>query len=85
MYLKNYYKSGEWNVICDCCGFKFKSGQLQKRWDGFMVCKDDWETRHPLDFIKAPNPQQALPWTRPQPDDVFVDVPYIDDDVGVQR
>ena len=72
----NYYKSGAWNAICDVCGFKFKSDQLRKRWDGFMVCAPDWESRHPADFLPPPATPRVLPWTRPEPTDVFISVTY---------
>jgi len=79
------YKPGQWAAICDVCGFKFKNVDLKRRWDGVMVCSEDWETRHPMDFIKAPNPQRKLPWARPEPTDTFVNVPYINSDVGTQE
>ena len=56
---------GVYNALCDVCGFKFKNYQLKKRWDGYMVCKDDWEPRHILDFYKVRNDEHPLPWTRP--------------------
>ncbi len=68
----NEYKSGEWNAICATCGLKFKSSKLRKRWDGFWVCKDDWNVRHPLDFIKSPPPEKPIPWSQPEPTDVFL-------------
>jgi len=68
----NEYKSGDWNAICDTCGVKFKASQLRKRWDGFMVCKADWNVRHPSDFIKSPPPEKPIAWSRPEPTDVFV-------------
>ena len=58
---------GGWNSICDVCGFKYKNIDLRKRWDGLMVCKDDFETRHPSDYQGevdySDNP--SVPWTRP--------------------
>lgn len=69
--------NGQWNAICDVCGVKFKIGQLKKRWDGFLVCKDDWETRHPMDFIRLPDEKIGVIETRPQPDDVFESIGYI--------
>lgn len=65
-----------WNAICDVCGFKYKAWQLKERWDGQMVCHLDWETRHPQDLIKIPKDDQSIPWARPEPPDVFVDVTY---------
>lgn len=72
------YKSGDWVAICDTCGCKFKASELRKRWDGVMVCSQDWEIRHPLDLIKTPQPIPPLPWTRPEATDQFVTVNYID-------
>lgn len=76
MYLRNYYKDGDWNAICDGCGFKFKASTLRKRWDGFMVCKEDFEYRHPQDYIRGPRGERALPWTRPEAPDQFVGPNY---------
>lgn len=58
-------KSYEYNVLCDVCGFKKKASQVRKRWDGFMVCKEDWEPRHSLDFYTTKNDTHVLPFTRP--------------------
>lgn len=67
---------GSWNAICDRCGFKYKSFQLRKEWTGLMVCKNCWEPRHPQDLIKIPKDDQSVPWSRPEQNDVFVDVNY---------
>ena len=84
MYLTNYYKSGVQNAICDVCGFKFKSDELQKRWDGQMVCKGDFEYRHPQDYIRAPKPEKPPAFTRKEGAERAVDVDYIATSVGVQ-
>ncbi len=63
--MKSYYKPGCWNAICDVCGFLFKSDQLQKRWDGFMVCSKDWEARHPQEFLRVPSESKSPAWKRP--------------------
>lgn len=57
--------SYDYNAICDICGFKFKASMLKKRWDGLMVCKHDFEMRHPMDFYTTRNDVHLLPWTRP--------------------
>ena len=33
-----------------------------------MVCADDWETRHPQEFIRPVKDNHPLPWTRPDKD-----------------
>lgn len=80
-----YQATNERNATCDRCGRNFKHYELQKEWTGLMVCKDDWEPRHPMDFIRVPNPEKAPPWTRPESADVFIDVDYIDTSVGTQE
>lgn len=66
------YKPGQWNAICDRCGFKFKSSELRKDWQGLMVCKHDFETRHPQDFLRVKPEKIAPSWARPQPDEIFL-------------
>jgi hypothetical protein len=62
--MQNFYKPGVWNAVCDVCGFKHKSDQLTKRWDGKMVCKADFETRHPADLFRAPIESSSIVWSR---------------------
>jgi len=71
---QTWWESGNWNVICDSCGRKFKGSELKLRWDGYYVCREDWEPRHPADFIRPIPDQQRLPWTRPEGTDVFINV-----------
>lgn len=70
------YVSGDWNIICDVCSLKLKASKTKQRWDGFRVCPDCFETRHPMDFIKARNDKISVPFVRPQPTDSFVTVNY---------
>lgn len=64
-----YYNKGHWLTICDVCGQRFDNIDMQKRWDGLMVCKKDWEPRQPQDFVRAKVDIQSLPWTRPESTD----------------
>ena len=70
----SYYAKGEWNAICDVCGKKVKSHHLKKRWDGLLVCREDWEPRHPQEFVRAKADKQVPSWTRPEPSDTFTSV-----------
>lgn len=74
MYSK--YTKGDWNAICESCGRKVKSSELQQRWDGLYVCSKDWEPRQPQDFVRGIADIQVPPWTRPEPEDVFVPINY---------
>lgn len=71
--MSDTYRSGGHYVICDSCGFKMRASEVRKRWDGLIVCRDDWETRHPQDFVKGKRDRQAVPNGRPEPPDTFID------------
>lgn len=67
-----YFASGQYNAICDRCGFKFKSSELRKDWQGLMVCDKDFEQRHPQDLIKIRAEKIIPDWVRPRPEDIFI-------------
>lgn len=75
---RNYYTSGQWWIICDVCGKKIKSGKSRHRWDGFVVCEDDWEERHSQDFVRSRQDKISVPFSRPIPTFVFTNVNYVD-------
>ena len=75
---KNYYISGDHNITCDVCSKKIKMSEAKLRWDGFLVCKDDYEMRHPQDFVRARQDKISVSITRPIPTLVFTNITYID-------
>lgn len=76
--MQNYLKLGSWNTICDICGRKFKNTDVRKRWDGFLVCSSDWESRHVADFIRVKPEKNNVRDPRHEVDDQFVDITYLD-------
>lgn len=68
----DFYKKGQWDVICDICGMKYHSGDLKQRWDGLMCCRQDWNIRQPQDFVRGIPDPQAVPWSRPDTPPSFV-------------
>jgi len=62
---------GQNNVLCDICGWKFKSNELKKTWDGYWACKRDWYPRHPQDFVKGVTDTQKTILDRPEATDVY--------------
>lgn len=68
------YVPGSWNAVCFRCGFKRKANQLMRQWQGYWVCPEHWEARHPQDFVRTPPDQMAAPWTQPRPGDYFIPV-----------
>ncbi len=75
--MQSYYKKGDYNAICDRCGFKFKASQMLKTWDGLLVDRTCWEPRQPLDFLRVYPEHLGVPIARPEADDEFVDVCYL--------
>jgi hypothetical protein len=72
----NYFKPRNWNVICEVCGIKIKSDDSLRRWDNKIVCKNDFETRHPADFLRNKQNTLSVPFTRPEATDSFITVNY---------
>ena len=70
------FKLGEWDCFCPVCGLIYKASEMKQRWDGIFVCGPDWEPRHPQDFVRSRPDQRRLPFTSPEPTDVFVSVTY---------
>jgi hypothetical protein len=68
----DYLAVGDWNAICHRCGRKFKASKMKKNWQGFWTCREDWEPRHPQDFVRAIPDKQAPPWIQPPGADTFV-------------
>lgn len=66
------YLKGDFWRICEECGFKMRSSQTRKRWDGLMVCDADFEERHPQDFVKGTIDRQNVPDPRPEAVNNFI-------------
>lgn len=71
--MSDHYEPGQWNALCDRCGFKFKARQLRKEWTGLMVCSgsatnDCWEPRNAQEKLRAKADRQSPPWVRPDTD-----------------
>src|ERR1035437_6269290 len=60
------YISGDFWRICDRCGFKARSSKTFRTWDGLFVCQEDFETRHPQDFVRGRIDNQRVPDARPE-------------------
>lgn len=73
---KNYYKSGSFNRICDWSGFKVKAEQTRKQWDNWIVRDQDWDPRHPQEFLRGIPDLMAAPDPRPEAADVFTGTLY---------
>lgn len=70
--LSNKYKPGDHLVTCDRCGFTIYGSESKKTWDGLIVCPDDWEPRHPQDFVRAKPDNQSVADARPAPEPYYL-------------
>lgn len=61
---KNHFVPHQSNTICDVTGFKKKSSEVMRRWDGFFVIPEAWSPRQPQDFPATILPTQVFPNTR---------------------
>ena len=68
----DYYRHGSFNRICDRSGFKVKASETVMEWTGLIVRKEDFEPRHPQDFVRGKADNQAVPHARPEADDTFL-------------
>jgi hypothetical protein len=59
------YSGGNW-IICDYSGFKIKSSDARKTWDGYWVHRDFWEARHPQDFVRGVDEKIKADIVRPE-------------------
>jgi hypothetical protein len=67
-----YHPGSGWWCVCDVCGFRYHADEIQQRWDGLMVCKQDMEQRHPQLNIVV-RPEKIVPdFIRPETTDTFV-------------
>lgn len=47
------YEPGNHWVDCDRCGATIRTKDAKLTWDNLVVCPNDWEPRHPQDFVKG--------------------------------
>lgn len=67
------YKPGDALAICDSCGYRFHLSELRTDWRGFMVCKKDYEPRHPQDTIEVKKERIVVKDARPEAEDIFIE------------
>lgn len=75
---KNQYKQGDYNVISDRSGQKYKRSDCVFTWDGYLVARHEWEPRQPQDFIEGRAEDTSVEDARPRGEDKFF-VPTRDD------
>jgi len=63
---ESFFSPGEWNVQCFRCGFKYKSSEVRRQWQGYWVCNRCWEPRLPQVFVRAVPDNPSVPFAQPE-------------------
>ncbi len=69
---REYWKAGGAWGICDRCGQKFRHADLRKEWNGLMVCREDYDPRHPQEGLRGIKENTAVRDARPPQPDNFL-------------
>lgn len=75
----DYYKHGDYNVICDICGFKYKASETRLQWNNLLTCGKCYEERHPQDYVRGIRDDPTVPIARPDGEPIFVGIVTPDD------
>ena len=68
------WKPGDHWVSCDRCSCDIRASDAKMTWDNLIVCPDDWEPRHPQDFVRGRQDSiNAKEPIRPEPTEIFVE------------
>lgn len=71
-----YLPGNHW-VACDRCGIAVRSKDAMKTWDDLVVCPNDWEPRHPQDFVRGVEDVTAAQGlVNSEPSDLFASSGY---------
>lgn len=73
------YVAGDWNAACYECGRTRKASSMRRHWQGYYVCPEHWEAKHPQEFVRG-RPESAKPsWVQPpQASFLFTDFILLD-------
>jgi len=66
------FRSGDHWATCQRCGRVFRSSKLRKEWTGLWVCSEDFESRHPQDFVRSVKDSIAVYPALPEATDEYI-------------
>jgi hypothetical protein len=76
----NYRPGDNWG-ICQECGLKFHASQLIKRYDHLIVCKNDFELRHPQEEMRSKADKIRATVVSPEAEDYYITTAITQDDL----
>lgn len=53
------FREGDYNAVCDVCGFRYPASQLKRMWNGLRACPEDFEHRNRQEFVRGVKPDKA--------------------------
>jgi len=59
-----YRKADHW-ILDDRSGLRIRASEARMEWNGALVHQDDWEPRHPQDFVRGVKDDQRVQNPRP--------------------
>ncbi len=62
---KGGYQPGSFKRVCDRSGFIYDAKDTRKEWTGLIVGKDEWDYRHPQEFVRGLPEHIAVREARP--------------------
>ncbi len=72
-------------LICQVSGFRVPVEEgLHKRWDGLWVRREDFDQRHPLDFVRSVPERERRGSVAPEQPDRFITVPIENTTTGLE-
>jgi hypothetical protein len=77
------YHAGDWLASCHQCGQTRLASTMRRHWQGYWVCSEHWEERHPQDFIRATQDVQTVPWAQPPGQDIDIAICTINGRSGI--
>jgi hypothetical protein len=67
-------RRGDWRLVCDRCGVEMWASESAREWTGLRVHRlECLDPRHPQEFVRGRADRQKVPFTRPEPPDVFLE------------
>ncbi len=71
------YRPGSHWATCDRDGFQYRAEDLKETWDGLWVNDEDYETRHPQDFLRVKSERISVTQPiRPENTSNLIDEPF---------
>lgn len=72
IHVKQEYIPNDPKAVCDRCGGTYRMSELRMEWTGLLVCKYDFNPKHPQLDLRVPVENQAVPNARPRGEFRFV-------------